>query len=152
MVARAFGADRIIVCGNEDLSMKKSVDSISKHWGGKFKIEFVNDWKKELTKLHKQGFVSVHLTMYGEPIMEKEEEISKNNKVCVIIGSQKVERAVYNKATYNISITNQPHSEIAALAVTLDRLQNGKELAKKFIGREKEIVPQARSKKVISLK
>ena len=82
----------------------------------------------------------------------KEDEIKKADKLCIIIGSQKVERDVYKLSNYNISVTNQPHSEIAALAVVLDRLQDGKELEKKFKTAKREIIPQERGKKVISLK
>jgi tRNA (cytidine56-2'-O)-methyltransferase len=152
MVARAFGASKIIVCGEKDDSMKKSVDDITARWGGPFKVEFVSEWEKELKKLQKKKFVLVHLTMYGEQIHKKEDAIKKADKICIIIGSQKVERDVYKLSNYNISVTNQPHSEIAALAVVLDRLQDGKELEKKFKTAKREIIPQERGKKVISLK
>jgi len=152
MVARAFGASKIIVCGEKDASMKKSVDDITKRWGGPFKVTFVSEWKKELEKLKKKGFSLVHLTMYGEQIHKKEKEIQKKKKICVIIGSQKVEKEVYFLADYNISVTNQPHSEIAALAVTLDRLQEGKEFDKKFKSAKRHILPKKRGKQVIALK
>ena len=152
MVARAFGASEIIVCGEKDESMKTSVDDITKRWGGPFKIKFVDDWEKELTNLQKKGYVLVHLTMYGEEIQHKDKEIGKNQKICIIIGSQKVEREMYYLSDYNISVTKQPHSEIAALAVTLDRIQSGKELEKKFLNAKKEIIPQKKGKSVIDLK
>ncbi|MFA5763486.1 MAG: tRNA (cytidine(56)-2'-O)-methyltransferase [archaeon] len=152
MVARAFGASEIIVCGEKDLSMKTSVDDITSRWGGPFKIKFVDNWEKELTTLQKKGYVLVHLTMYGEEIQHKDKEIGKNQKICIIIGSQKVEREIYHLSDYNISVTKQPHSEIAALAVTLDRIQDGKELEKKFLNAKKEIIPQKKGKSVIDLK
>ena len=152
MVARAFGARQIIVCGEKDESMKKSVDDITQRWGGPFEISFVEDWKKKLNELKKEGYCLVHLTMYGEQLIDIEKEIEKKNKLCIIIGSQKVEKEVYLLAEYNVSITNQPHSEIAALAVTLDRLQQGNEMKKKFKGAKKRILPQKNGKKVIDLK
>lgn len=151
LVARAFGAKQIIICGEKDNNMEESIKKVIKKWGGSFKINFVKDWKKELDKL-KQKYCLVHLTMYGEQIIKKEKEISKNNKICIIIGSQKVEKEVYYLSNYNISITNQPHSEIAALAVTLDRIQKGKEFEKKFENAKKEIKPKKIGKKVIDLK
>jgi tRNA (cytidine56-2'-O)-methyltransferase len=45
-------------------------------------------------------------------------------------------------------VGNQPHSEVAALAVFLDRLFLGRELEGKFEGGLK-IVPQARGKQVL---
>ena len=67
-------------------------------------------------------------------ILLKDKRIRKKGKVLVITGSQKVEVGVYRASDYNVSIGKQPHSEIAALAVFLDRLQSGKELEKKFTG------------------
>lgn len=151
LVARAFGAKEIIVCGDTDPSMKKSVDDITTRWGGPFKVSFEKDWKKTFAKLKKKGFVFVHLTMYGEILTQKEKEITKKQKICVIIGSQKVEREVYEKTDYNIAVTGQPHSEIAALAVFLDRIQEGKEMEKKFKKAKIRILPQERGKKVINL-
>jgi len=152
LVARALGAKKIIVCGEKDNSMKESVDNITLRWGGPFEVIFVDNWEEELKKIQKKGFVLVHLTMYGEQIQDIEEDISKKSKVCVIIGSQKVEKEVYLLANYNVSITSQPHSEIAALAVFLDRIQKGKELRKVFTKGKKRIIPQKRGKQVIDLK
>jgi tRNA (cytidine56-2'-O)-methyltransferase len=90
--------------------------------------------------------------MYGEILSNIEKEIIKNEKICIIIGSQKVEAEVYTLSDYNISITNQPHSEIAALAVAMDRLSEGKELSATFSNPKKQIIPQKKGKKVIDLK
>jgi tRNA (cytidine56-2'-O)-methyltransferase len=49
---------------------------------------------------------------------------------------------------YNIAVGNQPHSEVAALAILLDRIFDGKQFSRDFRGRKK-IVPQERGKKVI---
>ena len=65
-----------------------------------------------------------------EKILLGLKKIKKEQKIAVLIGSQKVEREVYEKVDYNIAITHQPHSEIAALAIFLDRYQEGKELEK----------------------
>jgi tRNA (cytidine56-2'-O)-methyltransferase len=90
--------------------------------------------------------------MYGLPIQEVETELSKKQKIAIIIGSQKVEREVYHEADYNVSITGQPHSEIASLAVFMDRIQKGKELQKDFKGGKCQIIPQERGKRVINTK
>ncbi len=131
LVARAFGAKEIII-NSEDKGLLQRIETVNKKWGGKFKIIFEPDWRKSFKKLKNNGFTIVHLTMYGEPINKLEEKIRKEKKIGIIIGSQKVEPAVYEESDYNISIGSQPHSEIAALAVFLDRLFNGKELEKKF--------------------
>ncbi|MDD4250576.1 MAG: tRNA (cytidine(56)-2'-O)-methyltransferase [Candidatus ainarchaeum sp.] len=152
LVSRALGAKKIIICGEPDKNMKKSVDDVTQRWGGPFKVEFVKDWKEELLKLKKKGYILVHLTMYGEEILQKEEEISKNKKICIIIGSQKVEKEVYHISNYNISVTKQPHSEIAALAITLDRIQKGNEFNIQFKNAKKQIIPSKIGKQVIDLK
>ncbi|MCK4952399.1 tRNA (cytidine(56)-2'-O)-methyltransferase, partial [Candidatus Bathyarchaeota archaeon] len=74
----------------------------------------------------------------------------KNKDVLIIIGSQKVPREIYQLVDYNIAIGNQPHSEVTALAIFLDRLFKGKELKKKFENAKLKIIPQKRGKKVIS--
>ncbi len=151
LVARAFGAKKVVICGEKDNTIEKTIKEVNNRWGSSFEIVFVKDWKKELEKIKKK-YKLIHLTMYGSEIKKKEEEIKKEQKICVIIGSQKVEKEIYEKSDYNISITKQPHSEIAALAVFLDRIQEGKELEKEFKGAKKEIIPQETGKKVISLK
>jgi len=152
LVARAFGAGAIVICGAKDPEIKKSVDAVTTRWGGPFRIRFAEQWKKEMEKLKKKGYTLVHLTMYGSAVEKAEGEIRKHKKVCVIIGSQKVARGVYELADYNVGVTQQPHSEIAALAVFLDRIQAGKELSKGFKGAERKIAPKKRGKSVIALK
>ena len=120
--------------------------------GGKFKVNFVKSWEDSLSKLQKEGYVLVHLTMYGERVQDVDQKIEKNEKICVIIGSQKVERGIYEISDYNVSVTSQPHSEIAALSVFLDRIQNGKELEKDFKGAQRQIIPEKQGKRVIPLK
>ena len=148
LVARAFGADKIIISGNEDESLKTSVEAIVKKWGGSFRVEFTDSWEKTMKEHWKKGFKAVHTTMYGLPINEKHAELRKLNKILLVIGSQKVERRVYELADYNVSVGLQPHSEIAALAIVLDRVFEGKELGKKFTGNI-AIVPQSKGKKVV---
>ncbi|VVC00197.1 tRNA (cytidine(56)-2'-O)-methyltransferase [uncultured archaeon] len=148
LVARAFGANRIEVIGEEDREIAKTVQEMNERWGKGAEVEFFDDWKKRLSFYKQKGFAPVHLTMYGLPVQNVEAELAKIDKLLVIIGSQKVEREVYEKADYNVSITLQPHSEIAALAVFLDRLQKGAELGKKFGGAKIEIEPVSKGKKV----
>ncbi len=151
LVSRALGAKKMIICGEEDPIAKNTIDGVNKTWGGDFKIEFTNSWEKTAKEYKKSGYLLVHLTMYGVKLNLAEGKIKKKNKIMVIIGSQKVERAVYELADYNTAVSSQPHSEIAALAIFLDRLGNGKELDKKFKGARCQIIPQPKGKKVIDL-
>jgi tRNA (cytidine56-2'-O)-methyltransferase len=150
LVSRALGAKEILVCGEKDESLLKTIKEVNNSWGGKFKVSFTNSWRSAITTLKKKGYKIIHLTMYGLPVQEVEEELQREKKLAVIIGSQKVEREVYNQADFNIGVTSQPHSEIAALAVFLDRVQKGKELEKEFENARCQIVPQERGKKVLN--
>jgi tRNA (cytidine56-2'-O)-methyltransferase len=55
---------------------------------------------------------------------------------------------MYDLADWNVAVGNQPHSEVAALAILLDRLFEGKELRREFEGGLK-IVPSPFGKKVL---
>ena len=55
----------------------------------------------------------------------------------------------YYLSTMNIAISNQPHSEVAALAVILDRIFSGHQLGMKFDNAKLKIVPEKQGKKVI---
>jgi tRNA (cytidine56-2'-O)-methyltransferase len=59
---------------------------------------------------------------------------------------------VYQLSDWNISVTNQPHSEVAALSILLDRFFEGRELKKEFKNARIKIVPQEKGKKITSLK
>ena len=66
----------------------------------------------------------------------------------IVIGASKVPKEVYFMADMNIAIGNQPHSEIAALAIFLDRFFHGKELFYSFQDAKMKIVPSSRGKRV----
>ncbi len=149
LVARAFGASKIIVAGDKDEGLQKSVMDVAKRWGGKFEVCFTESWRKTLAQFKKKGFFVVHLTMYGLQLQKEIKKLRKKKKVLVIVGSQKVESLVYEQSDANIAVTGQPHSEIAALAVALDWLQKGKELGKQFKGARIRIRPVERGKRVI---
>ena len=148
LVARAFGARKIIIEGVVDKAVKESVDSITDKWGGSFEVAFEPDWRGSLKAIKEQGYHIVHLTMYGLRIQDVTSKIQGFEKVCVVIGSQKVEKEVYVVADHNVSVTTQPHSEIAALTLALDRVFGGKELEKTFSGAKVSIEPQQQGKKL----
>ncbi|MGC2387528.1 MAG: hypothetical protein WA460_10645, partial [Nitrososphaeraceae archaeon] len=55
---------------------------------------------------------------------------------------------VYTLADYNVAIGNQPHSEIGALSIFLDRVFKGEELKKNFRGAKLRIIPNGKGKRV----
>jgi tRNA (cytidine56-2'-O)-methyltransferase len=148
LVARAFGADRIYMTGI-DRSVSDTIASISRRWGGHyFKVEIISDWKEVVRNWKRDGGRVVHLTMYGINIDDTDEQLRKESKVLAIIGAEKVPTEVYDMADYNISIGSQPHSEIAALAIFLDRIFEGRELKKEFEDGKLKIIPTKKGKKV----
>ena len=132
LVARAFGAPSIYYSGQKDHSLEKSVKTIVENWGGKFFIEHEKSPLKRLKSLKKDGFSIIHLTMYGIPIEEEKAALARLERAVLIVGGEKVPPEIYELADYNIAVGSQPHSEVAALAIALDRIMQGKELERKF--------------------
>ncbi len=118
LTARAFGADKIYYSGEKDSGLEESVNKITKKFGGPFYIEYVEDGAKLLLGKKKKSFIVVHLTVYGKDFKNFKKKL-KNENLIVIVGGEKVESEFYNIADLNLSVTNQPHSEVAALAVFL---------------------------------
>ncbi|MCC6016509.1 MAG: tRNA (cytidine(56)-2'-O)-methyltransferase [Desulfurococcaceae archaeon] len=150
LVARAFGARGIYIANVVDESIKKSIEKVVQRWGGKyFTLVMGVDPMKIVKEFKKDGGCVVHLTMYGLPVDDVINSIRERcRKILVIVGAEKVERIYYELADYNISIGNQPHSEVSALALFLDRLWNGVELKMCFKDAKYYIVPSVRGKVV----
>ncbi|MDH7517983.1 MAG: tRNA (cytidine(56)-2'-O)-methyltransferase [Candidatus Thermoplasmatota archaeon] len=145
LVARAFGADKIFI-DTKDVNIEKNIKSVCKRFGGNFIIESGVDYKKIMKQW--DGVV-VHLTMYGQELDKSIKSIGENKNLLVVVGAEKVPAQVYELADFNVSVGNQPHSEVAALAVFLDHYNHGSWLKKKFNGKI-EIIPSDRGKKVLS--
>lgn len=153
MVARAFGASGFILADVKDDEVKDVVQKISASWGGRFDFVMEIPWKQVVIEWRRAGRLVVHLTAYGENIqtsdvMTRIEAAGKD--VLVIVGSQKVPKAFFSSevSDYNVAVGNQPHSEISALAVFMDRLYDGKELGSEFDDGKLRIVPQKHGKRV----
>ena len=144
LVARAFGADAIWISG-EDRKIEESLRGMVEQWGGDFKVRSGVDWRKELKRWKS---TKVHLTMYGQELGEAIDEIPKGD-LMIIVGAEKVPRDVYDKADFNVSVGNQPHSEVAALAIFMDRYTEGGWLEKDF-GGETVVIPTKRGKRVVN--
>ena len=148
LVARAFGASKIYM--NEvNPEIKETLDKINETWGGNFEIEFIDNWKKVIKEKKADSKKIVHLTMYGENVNDIAPEIKKEEKILIIVGAEKVPREIYEFADYNVAVGHQPHSEISALAVLLDRVQDGKQFLTKFENPAREIIPEKNGKNVV---
>lgn len=147
LVSRAFGADGFILTV-EDRGVVGSLEDVRERWGGDFDVKVVRDWSFFLREW--KGMV-VHLTMYGAPlnrrIAEIRDESKRHGPLLVVVGAEKVPPEVYKRADYNISVGTQPHSEVSALAIFLDRFFEGKGLDLEFEG-SLRVVPSDDGKKV----
>ena len=151
LVARAFGASKIYM--NEvNPEIKDTLNKINKTWGGNFEVEFITNWKKVVKEKKANSRKIIHLSMYGENINDLQKSIQKEEKILIVVGAEKVPREIYDLADYNVAVGNQPHSEISALAVLLDRIQNGNQFLTRFENSAREIIPTKKGKNVIENK
>jgi len=148
LTARALGADRAILVGSAGQAAD-TVRDITGRFGGPFEVEVVDGHRPVLRDW--EGSV-VHLTMYGERVQDVEGAVRtahREGPLLVVVGAGKVPAEVYEAADWNLGVTNQPHSEVAALAVFLDRLFEGRELDREWAGAERRVIPQATGKRVV---
>lgn len=154
LTARAFGADEIILAGEEDDSALGTWRSVSERFGGEFECRYEAkpmSWLRGFARDAGDGNpgVIVHLTMYGEPWREAVGEIERDRPLVVVVGGTKVPGELFRLATHNVSVGNQPHSEVAALGVFLDSFV-GELPDDHFAGGEIKVIPSADRKKVVS--
>ena len=145
LTARALGARRMFLAA-EDHGVIKSIEGVVGHWGGDFEAECDVKWRRCIADWKAAGGTVVHLTMYGLNLPDVINEVRTCERVLVVVGAEKVPGEVYDLADYNVAVTNQPHSEIAGLAVFLDRLFEGRELEAEFPGARIRVVPSAHGK------
>ncbi|WP_435349304.1 tRNA (cytidine(56)-2'-O)-methyltransferase [Haloarchaeobius sp. HRN-SO-5] len=148
LTARALGADRVIYPDNADQS-RRTVEDITGRFGGPFTVELTDS---PAGVVRNWDGVVVHLTMYGERVQDVEADIRDahdGEPLLVVVGSEKVPFDVYERADYNVAVTNQPHSEVAGLAVFLDRLFEGRELDREWTDADRTVVPTETGKRVV---
>ena len=147
LVARAFGANKILMTEvNPDI--KETLEKINETWGGDFSVEFIENWKPIIKLKKENGFKIVHLSMYGEKINDVQFDLRKEKKLLIVVGAEKVPREIYEFADYNVGVGSQPHSEISALSILLDRIQQGNQFDKVFSGAKRKIIPTKKGKTV----
>jgi len=148
LTARALGADRVILAG-DGASRRGSIEEITDRFGGPFAVETTTS---PLALLERWEGDVVHLTMYGLPVQETIGEIrgrhDRETPVVIVVGAEKVPFDVYEAADWNVGVTNQPHSEVASLAVFLDRLFEGVQFDREWVDAEKTVLPRATGKRI----
>ena len=148
LTARALGADAVVLAGSGD-SRAGTIRDITDRFGGPFVVETTD---APLGWLADRSGRIVHLTMYGLPVQDVEADIREHHDdgspLTVVVGAEKVPFDVYERADWNVAVTNQPHSEIASLAVFLDRLFEGRELEREWVDADRTVVPRETGKEV----
>jgi tRNA (cytidine56-2'-O)-methyltransferase len=150
LTARALGADRVVL-PDDATDAADTARSVTGRFGGPFTVEqtdaprgLVAGW---------DGVVA-HLTMHGEPVQTVADEVrtaGRTDPSLVVVGAEKVPFDVYERADWNVAVTNQPHSEVAGLAVFLDRLFEGRELDREWTDAERRVVPRETGKRVVDV-
>ena len=144
LTSRAFGASRMYL-SKPDSRVVTTIDEVVAKFGGDFEVEplsnprkFAKNWEGRI----------VHLTMFGLPLEDFEDKLRKEQSpILFIVGAEKVPPWTFEYADYNISIGNQPHSEVSALAISLSRL-NENYVYPKFDG-PLQVIPSGDHRKMI---
>lgn len=158
LVARAFCAEEFYYSGIEDYRIEENIKNIKEKWGGDFKIEYVEKPSAFIKKVKEEKkTIIIHLTMYGEQIIKIINNVSSKINIekldlLVVVGGPKVPKLYYELADYNVSVTNQPQSEVGALAVILYLLNPDALNEKDFKNNKIKLIPNNTYKDVINLK
>ena len=144
LASRALGAKGIYV-DTEDPVLEENIRSVVERFGGDFTIKTGITWREAIKDF--KGKI-VHLTMYGQRADEALVKIPKDEDIMVIVGAEKVPPEVYQAADFNVSVGNQPHSEIAAMAIFLYCYTGGEHLYEDRDG-QMTVIPNERGKTVV---
>ncbi len=150
LVSRALGAECIYL-EDAEKDVVGTLEEVNRTWGGDFRAVLGTSWRKAIQEAKKEGRKVVHLTMYGLPLQDVAPQLWELDKALVVVGGPKVPGKVYHEADYNVAVTSQPHSEIAALALVLHEMQSGEELKRAFQKSRLRILPSARGKRVVEI-
>ena len=148
LVSRALGAEAIYL-EDAEKDVTGTLEEVNRTWGGEFKANLGASWRKVIREAKKEGRSVVHLTMYGLPIQDVVRDLRKLDQILIVVGGPKVPGKVYREADFNVAVTSQPHSEVAALAIALHEIQGGEELKRAFPKSKLRILPAAHGKRVV---
>ena len=126
LVSRALGAHQFLLAGDEDEGVFDNLRSVNVRFGGDIVCQHVGGGVGTIKRFAtsdagdgEPGTV-VHLTMYGEPYRQVVPQIRRDRPLLIVVGGAKVPGDVFKHAHYNVAVGNQPHSEVAALALFME--------------------------------
>ena len=145
LTARAFGASGLTL-HRPDSRVVATVEDVTQRFGGDFSIDatqrpkaVARDWTGKV----------VHLTMFGTPLAESAALLQKERELLIIIGAERVPRWAFEVADFNIAIGNQPHSEVAALAILLAELNP--RWAQPPLDGDLQVIPDAQRRRLTTI-
>ena len=152
LVSRAMGANSFVLAGDEDENLFSNILSVNERFGHGLSCRYEKSPMKMLREITNSDENSkpmiIHLTMYGEPFKEVIPDIPKDRPVVVVVGGAKVPGEIFKISDYNIAVGNQPHSEVAALALFLDSWTDGEGFNREFSEPQLVISPSKSGKDV----
>jgi len=152
LTARALGADGVVIADQEDKVVESTIRDVTNRFGGPFDIQSGKPWKQAIRDWRAIGGRIVHLTAYGLPLPKMLPEIQETDKdLLVVVGSEKMPGVIFKLADWNVSVTNQPMSEVAALAIFLDWFKGHRGFDHEFSKAQVQIVPSKSAKKIQQL-
>jgi tRNA (cytidine56-2'-O)-methyltransferase len=148
LTARLLGAEGMLLA-SDDPGIVQTLEDVVKRWGGNFYIQNNVNFKQEIRKWKAEGGKVCHLSMYGVNLPDVTAELKQCEKLMIVVGAEKVPPEIYQLADWNVAVGSQPHSEVAAVAITMDRIADCEPLKRKFPNAELTIVPAERGKQVL---
>ena len=149
LTARALGADQVIIADHEDKVVESTIRDVTNRFGGPFDVQSGKPWKQAIRDWRAIGGRIVHLTAYGLPLPKTLPEIQDTDKdLLVVVGSEKMPGEIFKLADWNVSVTSQPMSEVAALAIFLDWFKQHQEFEHEFSKAQVQIVPSRSGKEI----
>lgn len=148
LTARLLGAEGMLLA-SDDPGIVQSLEDVVRRWGGDFYVKNNVTFKQEIREWKASGGKVCHLSMYGVNLPDITDELKKCERLMIVVGAEKVPPEIYQLADWNVAVGSQPHSEVAAVAITMDRIADGESLEKEFSNAELTIVPAVRGKQVI---
>ena len=152
LVSRAMGANSFVLSGDEDEKLFSNIDSVNKRFGYGLSCRYEKSPMRMLREIANSDEESkpiiIHLTMYGEPFKKVIPNIPKDKPVVVVVGGAKVPGELFKISDFNLAVGNQPHSEVAALALFLDSWTDGEGFNREFSEPQLVIAPSKSGKDV----
>lgn len=146
LTARALGAAEIIFIGRKDQRLPRYMGAVNAKWGGSFKVKFMGRYAEAIKSASR--YAKVNLTRFGVPLKQKIYQLRTYKNILLIVSLKDEAGPIHRLSDFNISISSQPHSCTASIAVFLHEFYNGRELAMHFENARFKVIPKERGAEV----